>query len=339
MKESAILFLFFCASLILKAQVYNGTNAESIVTGSQKVWLNDSTHSIKFVKLKNDYTVNASEQTTWLSQILHLPAGFSLVLSGTEKDTMNYKHYRYRFSINNIGVADYMYIVHVSHNKVVSANGDFTVGKVLNTTPSVTETQAFQSAINYFGAQTYLWQVDSTITRPVGELIYVPLNGNFVLSYGYTINSTEPVKFEKVFVNAVTDTVIRSYNCIISDNQPGTAVTKYSGTRTITTDRVVGSPTYYKLEEYNIGYGGQMQGIETWNMQTATSPYYYTAVKFQDDDNYWNNVNQAQDEVATDVHWGVERAYDYFWTKFNRNSWDDDGMLVKSYVHYGKRCI
>lgn len=30
---------------------------------------------------------------------------------------------------------------------------------------------------------------------------------------------------------------------------------------------------------------------------------YYSAVDFTDDDNYWNNVNAQQDEVATDAHW------------------------------------
>jgi len=61
---------------------------------------------------------------------------------------------------------------------------------------------------------------------------------------------------------------------------------------------------------------------------------YGAAVDFQDADNYWNNVNTAQDEVATDAHWAGEKTYDFYYTKFNRNSLDNLGLKLKLYVHY-----
>ena len=61
---------------------------------------------------------------------------------------------------------------------------------------------------------------------------------------------------------------------------------------------------------------------------------YGSAVDFTDGDNYWNNFNADQDEVATDAHWGAEMTYDYFLNEHGRNSIDGAGFTLNSYVHY-----
>ena len=67
-------------------------------------------------------------------------------------------------------------------------------------------------------------------------------------------------------------------------------------------------------------------------MQTGIN--YASAVDFTDVDNNWNNVNTAKDEYATDAHWGTEKTYDYFFQTYGRNSIDNLGMALNSYVHY-----
>jgi Zn-dependent metalloprotease len=42
----------------------------------------------------------------------------------------------------------------------------------------------------------------------------------------------------------------------------------------------------------------------------------------------------ARNNPALDVHWGVESIYDYYLTNFNRNSFDNNGSIIKSYVHF-----
>ena len=105
----------------------------------------------------------------------------------------------------------------------------------------------------------------------------------------------------------------------------GTANTKYRGVRSIQTDST--SPTNFRLRE-----SGRGKGIETYNMQKGTS--YGAAVDFLDTDNYWNNYNVNQDEVATDAHFGAEVTYDYFYKNFGRNSFDGNGAKIRSYIHY-----
>jgi PKD repeat protein len=67
-------------------------------------------------------------------------------------------------------------------------------------------------------------------------------------------------------------------------------------------------------------------------MNTGTS--YGAAVDFTDADNNWNNVNAQLDEYATDAHWGAEMTYDYFDIIHGRNSIDDNGFELNSYIHY-----
>ena len=46
---------------------------------------------------------------------------------------------------------------------------------------------------------------------------------------------------------------------------------------------------------------------------------------FEDDDNFWDNFNAAQDEVAADAHWGASVTYDYFLNEHNHESYDGEG--------------
>ena len=73
-------------------------------------------------------------------------------------------------------------------------------------------------------------------------------------------------------------------------------------------------------------------GVITLNLNNATT--YGNAVDFTDTDNYWNNVNAQQDEIATDAHWGAEVTYDYYDSIHNRNSIDGNGFTLYSYVHF-----
>jgi len=110
-------------------------------------------------------------------------------------------------------------------------------------------------------------------------------------------------------------------------NASASAATRYSGTKTITTDSYSGS---YRLRET-----GRGNGIQTYNMKKGTN--YTSAVDFTDVDNNWtaaefNNTNK--DNAALDAHWGAEMTYDYFKNVHNRNSYDNAGAIIKSYVHY-----
>lgn len=316
------------------AQIYTDTMAENRVPYSLKVWIDETNQSLKFVRLGERANISESSHLSWLTQLLNLSTDYTITLSSTDTDVNGITNYKYHFLYDNREIALFKYQVSCKNGEVVTANGDFYNGIVLQTTPIISELAAYQNAIQYMDAQQYMWEVNGQ-ARPLGTLMYYPQNGNLVLAYYYVITSTIPLDSKIIYVNASTGSVFQVYEGVYDDNQPNTtANTRYNGTvSNMTSDRV--SSTEYRLREYNIGTNGQMLGIETYNMHNTTTVPSQNITDFWDSDNLWNNFNTSQDEVATDVHWGIERAYDFYWNRFNRNSWDNNGMIVKNYVHYG----
>lgn len=57
--------------------------------------------------------------------------------------------------------------------------------------------------------------------------------------------------------------------------------------------------------------------------------------------NYSGNGNSgtitlgtAAPDAGLDAHWGMEKTYDFFSTKLSRNSYDGNGAIIRSFVHY-----
>ena len=177
---------------------------------------------------------------------------------------------------------------------------------------------------------------------PIPELVIAPkdLNfkeSNFRLAYKIDVYALQPLQRLWVYVDAQTGEIIATenqlctahascstlptssassigkvVNCCQSlsgenlcaymppcsfplQDTPATAVTKYSGTQTITTDQQ--NNTYLLQEEG--------RNIATYNMHQAH--LFSEATVFEDADNYWDNFNADQDEIATDVHWATKK--------------------------------
>ena len=266
------------------------------------------------------------------------------IVKNTESDAKGMEHYRYQQLVNGIAIENAYMLVHVANGKIKSQNGkwikDFPAG--LQSKASLTEPNALNKAMEYIGAQTYKWQIpleEEFIKReqndpaatfyPKAALVYYSGEQDVIpsalrLAYKFDIYAQQPLSRQLVFVDAITGKVLGKRELIHETNATGTAQTAFSGTQTITTD--------YTGATYRLRETGRGAGINTYNLQTGTN--YGAAVDFTDADNNWNNVNAAKDEYATDAHWATEKTYDYYFQKFNRNSIDNAGMALNSYLHY-----
>ncbi|MFN8252376.1 MAG: M4 family metallopeptidase [Ferruginibacter sp.] len=266
------------------------------------------------------------------------------LLKGIEKDKLGFEHYRYQQKLNGIPVENAVYIMHVKGGALTMQNGqwvkDFPSGLVAS--PVLSAEAALSSAKKFVGAKTYKWELASEeafLKReqndpaasfyPKAELVYYSgeeavVPSELRLAYKLDIYAQLPLSRQIVYVDAVTGKVLGRRELIHTTNATGTAVTAYSGTQTITTD-FTGST--YRLRET-----GRGNGINTYDMRLAGTNY-AAAVDFTDADNSWNNVNANKDQYATDGHWGTEKTYDYYFSKFNRNSVDNAGFALNSYVH------
>ncbi|MBK6378368.1 MAG: M4 family metallopeptidase [Chitinophagaceae bacterium] len=266
------------------------------------------------------------------------------IIKNITKDADGTEHYRCQQTLNGIAVENAIMVVHVANGKIKSQNGKWIKNfpASLKAAASMTEAIALSKALQEVGAKKYKWQIpgEETFLKreqkksaasffPKARLVYYSGESDVMpaamrLAYKFDIYAQEPVSRQLVFVDAVNGKILGKREVIHETNAPGTAQTGYSGTQNITTD--------YTGAAYRLRETGRGNGINTYNMQTGTN--YFAAVDFTDADNNWNNVNVAQDEYATDAHWGTEKTYDYFFTTFNRNSIDNLGMELNSYVHY-----
>ena len=230
-------------------------------------------------------------------------------------------------------------MLHTKNGKILSMNGIVFNQLELNTTISISASSALDYAKAAVNANVYKWEIpieeeyiklesgnpDATFF-PTAELVYVSENpaAPLTLAYKLDIYAHQPVSRAYIYVDAGDGTIVFENKRIHIADAVGTAVTAYSGNQTITAD--------YTGSTYRLREAGRGNGIRTYDMNEGTN--YGNAVDFTDGNNFWNNVNANQDEVATDAHWGAEVTYDYFMNEHNRNSIDGNAMALLSYVHY-----
>lgn len=291
----------------------------------------------------------------------------SFVSKKETSDDAGFTHQRFQQFYKGIKIEFGTLITHKKDGNVVHVNGELYNAEGLNLTPSLTAVDAFQKALNFVNAQEYLWNDPIAseamdYKKPSGELVILPLvnKGEVRLAYKFDIYAKQPIARDEVFVDAATgeilykNPIIKHVNHLVSNDEiefaakkfekvalnkenalftpfvAGTAATRYSGTRTIETTQT--SPTSYILNENTRGTGN---GMVTYNCQSTQT---YPSTNFTDNDNNWTAAeynNAAKDDAALEAHWGAEKTYDFWKNIFNRNSFDDAGAKIKSYVHYG----
>ena len=308
-------------------QTFEKKDAEKIISGSKLIRLNEKNKSIKYIKLKDDYVYSATNQANWLNKSLKFTKYHSLKLTGKETDKKGFSHEKYQIYYKNLPVEGAVYSVHSKNGKVNSANGEYILGQNIETIPLLNEQQAFEHAIKYVHAEKYKWESENT-ERPKGELTILPVDSLYVLSYKFDIYAINPLSRQYIFVNANTGEIIKTFNRIQDSDAVGTAKTMYNGTVSITTD-------YYN-SSYRLRESGRGGGIETYNLNHGTN--YASATDFIDDDNYWND-SIDYNNAAYDAHYATEATYDYYYLTFGRNSYDNAGGKLLSYVHYSHNYV
>jgi bacillolysin len=282
-----------------------------------------------------------------------------------ESDKDGFTHEKFQLYQEGIKVEFATYSIHSKNDKIASMSGEYYAIDKVNTKPTLSAEAALEKALNQIGAKNYLWenQADAIVmnyTKPKGELVLLPSmeeqglkrkKDNVRLAYKFDIYATNPISRGDIYIDAETGQTL-FYNATIkhlgefshggktvSSEKKGTnvdkvnfaivaanAATRYSGAQTIQTT-LSGS-------SYILSDGTRGNGIQTYNSaRTAT----YPTTNFTDADNNWtaaelNNTNK--DNGALDAHWGAEMTYDYWSAVHGRNSYDNAGAKIKSYVHY-----
>ena len=272
-----------------------------------------------------------------LRQQLALTPADQMVQRNTETDQLGVTHQKFAQYYQGIRVEHADYTVHAKGGAIESISGDFEKISNLNISPSLSETAALSRALAHVGARQYMWQTseaNAATFRPNGELVIVRDNrqndkiGPLVLAWKFNVYAAAPISRAYVYVDARTGEVVLTDAIIKHAAATGTFATAYSGTRSTNDGTTTGG--YFLREGTTRGLG-----IETYNCKKSNS--YTAATDLVDADNNWtaaeyNNANF--DNVAGDAHVGAQATYDYWKNVHGRNSYDNAGAKIKSYVHF-----
>lgn len=334
-----ISLLILLTSTLLFSQDQNpviltGKRANTIANGADMVRIKDFSDVPNYIRFKGDFQISTDKARDYCRQFVK-PDNADLKKINSSRDKLGIEHNRYVQTINNIPLEYSAYLIHSRNGKCISMNGNIASNPQISGSFTLTSRDALQQAMEYMDANLYIFEAGDEnpyrkiYDEPVPEKVYMPQNGNlysnqFRAAYKIDLFALRPYNREYVYVDAENGAILHTQTRIHTADEEGTTVTGYSGTRTITSDSYSG---HYRLRET-----GRGNGIATYNCQNTDD--YDSAVDFTDDDNYWDNANEQLDQYATDAHFATEKTYDYYYDVHGRNSIDDNGHELNSYIHF-----
>ena len=323
--------------------------------------ISDEKGNLSMITFSERSTYKVADSREIFKNQFNLKEGSDFQKIKTETDDLGFTNEKFQLFHQGLKVEFATYSLHSKAGILKSMNGEMYSLENVNTAPTLSNTQAFAIALKQTGASSYLWQNEAesqamNYEKPTGELLLFPVlnsenqkgQSNLRLAYKFDIYATAPLSRGDLYIDAVTGEKL-FYNATIKhlgEHSNGSKVTKtnrqkaaattafvtanaatrYSGTQAIETAL---SGSSYILSDATRG-----SGIQTFNSQRQAT---YVGVNFTDTNNDWtatefNNTNK--DNGALDAHWSAEKTYDYFNTIHNRNSFNNAGAIIKSYVHY-----
>jgi Zn-dependent metalloprotease len=307
----------------------------------------DESKNIFKVRTVNDQ--GADKIVASLNDILELSAKDNFQLIKESEDKLRIKHYRYQQFHDGVKVNGSQLILHRNPQNELLIGSKLVRGIEASSSYLISRDEAFQKALDYFNATEYYWEIPAMEALlkelkddpnasyyPIGELVYAEekssQNGSsYTLNWKFDISGKGEKQREIIFVNASNGIISFVHNGIHTDASEGTAITRYHGERAIISDSTGVDDQDFILYDDTRGNGG----IHTLNMMESFDAF-ESAAEFTDADNYWDNDNEALDEVAGDVHWGMEMTYDYYFDVHGRDSYNDNGVVINGYVHVGE---
>lgn len=333
------LSLFHFVNKAHSQTIISGEAANQRLAGSNLIRYTHNNSYPDFVDFRHQPGILPEDALKWMEINFHIEFPNLLVKQKTEVDELGYNHVLYAHYYNGIRIENDMYKVHSKNGLVVCINGTYHEVEV-STIPAISAEQAVEFGKDYVNADTYMWEIPgeeqflkrikkniSATYYPQPELVIAPVGGkgpDYRLCWKFEVYAKQPVSKQKIFVDAHSGEIIFAENQLCHIDTPGSAVTSYSGTRPIIADSYSG---HFRLRETSRG-----DGVETYDMNNGTD--YNNAVDFEDDDNNWNNPIDSMDHYGYDAHWGAEMTYDYFYNFHSRNSYDNNGTVLLSFVHY-----
>ncbi|KKC48691.1 peptidase M4 [Paenibacillus sp. D9] len=247
----------------------------------------------------------------------------SFLIQKKEADpTSGVEHFRLQQYVNGIPVYGGDQTIHIDKAGQVTSF----VGAVLpaqnqitakSSVPAISASDAL--AIAAKEASSRIGELGAQEKTPSAQLYVYPEGNGSRLVYQTEVNVLEPQPLRtRYLIDAADGHIVQQYDLIETATGSGTGVLGDNKTFQTTL-----SGSTYQLKDTTRG-----NGIYTYTASNRTT---IPGTLLTDADNVWT------DGAAVDAHTYAGKVYDFYKTKFGRNSLDGNGLLIRSSVHYSSR--
>ena len=323
---------YYLTLTILLVCSWNVLNAQSI----RQLLRGDKGISNENIRL--DENRRASFSLKKIDQTLGLDESSTMQLVREEKDVLGI-NYRFRQLLHGIPVENTMLIIQTNQNSIKTISGKIVVDVdpaiSARRTAIITDSKSIEIALSQMKAIRYAWEDESmeqqmklssgivvASNRPSTELVWYPSSDeldarDLHLAYKVIVYSLEPLSRNAYFIDASTGSVLGKKDMLYFTDATGSASTVYSSTQTIHSDLSGGS---YRLRDLTKG-----NGVITLHGETSNHTDYTSTTS------NWSFT--TNDKYALDAHYGASQTYNFYQANFARNSINNAGYALTSYVN------
>lgn len=296
-----------------------------------------------WIKVNQDVQLDPESFFDHYKSSLGLTQHDQLTLKNVADDVYGFSHFRYQQHYKGIPIEGAEYILHTKDGNVQHGNGRLIREIKMENEFTISAEEAIDAAKQHMGATRYYWEMPEMEARiknithdpkatfyPTPELVmadpsFETIGNEYKLAWKIDLFADGRQGRKIVFIDATNGNFLFELAGCQDESVVGIAETRYHGTQIIVTDSV--APMEFQLVDSTRG-----GGVFTYDLNRNEDES--LGEHFIDEDNYWNNANAELDDAATDVHWGMEMTYDYYLQNHGRDSYDDKGTAIISYVHY-----
>lgn len=297
--------------------------------------------SSKLTHLKPNQAVavnsNASAKA-YLKKQLKLTSGYDFQLLEQSTDFLGTTHYRFQQTFKGLPVEYKIYLLHTREGKVASANGDYInhQDKIADVMTHLSEKEALQTTINSIGAEAYPWSSSKSNDGqapfeeethihplPVGleVIMFNEKSQQYERAWKFKIEATKPFSKHWVYVSANSGQVIKEVDIISHADHPSSGKSKYYGDVKFIANKV---GTRYSLKS-------ESPLMSTYNLNGEMDYDNATLVSHNSDKFDFEDDDMSE---AVTVHYSTQLTVEYFKKYFKRNSIDNKGYELKSYINF-----
>ena len=292
MRISCTLFLFFTLSSVLSAQSFRE---------SRTVWAS-APAEVPAMARAVDVMLNSGHLVYERYQV---DGSFQ----GRHHERMNQYH-------SGIRVFGGQLVWQKQSGLVLSVTGNLYDDIGINTTPSLTTSQAEARALELEGPEAFA----------VGdiELVILPLTDRYALAY--YVRTRSPGALQVSFIDAHSGERLLTWNDLHTQHEGvGLGIGTWGDRKKMTTEQAAG--TYravdtirpFGIKTYDVNFNAY-----AWNNYMAETDAFLAT----DRDNEWT------DGAVVDAHVYSGYTYDYYFKRYNRYGIDDRGLVAINYVHF-----